>query len=65
MDVKEMTTVDNITNTIAERLGNLTHYAILTFEDSMKILKFINDKQYVWMENNFSAVEIYDFLNKR
>lgn len=61
--IKQMTEINNITNLIAENLGKLHGYGVITVEDSFEIMKEINEKQYEWMKNNFSFNEINTFID--
>ena len=59
-----MIDANDIISEIAERLGVLTRCGVLTHDDSIGILKLLSEKQYIWMEDNFSTVEISEFLNR-
>lgn len=61
--IKQMTEINNITNLIAENLGKLHGYGVITVEDSFEIMKEISEKQYEWMKNNFSFNEINTFVD--
>lgn len=61
--IKQMTEINNITNLIAENLGKLHGYGVITVEDSFEIMKEISEKQYEWMKNNFSFNEINTFMD--
>ena len=63
MNAKEqMKFVDEIACDISEKLGVLTRQGVLSFEDSMKIMTTIHDKQMKWMTSKFTSTEIYDFV---
>lgn len=62
--IKQMTEINNITNLIAENLGKLYGYGVITVEDSFEIMKEISEKQYEWMKNNFSFNEINTFMDR-
>ena len=62
--IKQMTEINNITNLIAENLGKLHGYGVITVEDSFEIMKEISEKQYEWMKNNFSFNEINTFVDR-
>ena len=65
MDAKEqMKFVNEIACDIIRNLGVLTNQGVISFDDSMAIMKIIHDKQIKWMEKKFSSREIYDFVNE-
>lgn len=62
MDAKtRIKMVDDLTNDISEKLGQLTRQGVISLNDSMKIIKIMTDKQCEWMENNFTPSEINEF----
>ena len=61
---EQMKFVDETTCGISTRLGALSREGVLSVEDSMKIIMFINDKQTKWIEGKFTSSEIYDFVYK-
>ena len=65
MDVKtRIKMVDDLTNDISEKLGQLTRQGALSVSDSVKIIKIISDKQFEWMKNNFTPSEINEFISE-
>lgn len=65
MDVKtRIKMVDDLTNDISEKLGQLTRQGALSVSDSVKIIKIIIDKQFEWMKNNFTPSEINEFISE-
>jgi hypothetical protein len=66
MDSKtKMKIIDDITNDISEKLGRLTTEGFFTFEESVKLIKYLSDKEYEWMKKNFSDMEIYEFMRNK
>jgi hypothetical protein len=63
--IEQMRMVDNIILDISENLGRLTRQGVLSFEDSMIIMKMMNDKQISWMKNRFDSVDINYFYSNR
>jgi hypothetical protein len=63
--IEHMKTVKNILLDISENLGRLTRQGVLSFEDSMIIMKMMNDRQISWMKNRFDSVDINYFYNNR
>ena len=61
----KMKIVDNVFNDISTQIGMLTSYGVFTFEEGIKILKSISDKEYEWMQNNFSDMEIQEFMRNK
>ncbi len=62
---QKMKIVNNLTNDISEKLGRLTNQGVFDFSDLSNVfdfIKFMSDKQYEWMEKNFSKEEIEDFI---
>lgn len=57
-----MEIVDNLFNDISERIGRLVNLGVFTLEEGARIIKTISNKETEWMQNNFSNVEIYEFL---
>lgn len=57
-----MKIVDNLFADISEKIGRLTNQGVFTFEEGVKIIKAINDKETEWMKSKFSDMEIYEFM---
>ena len=65
MDAKtKMRMVNDIAGDICENLGKLTRYGVLSYEESVEIIKKVNDKHYKWMQNNFTCNEVYEFASQ-
>lgn len=60
-NINDMKKVDDIIGEIFYNLGRLTSYCVLTYEDSIKIMKALNIKEYDWMSKCFSEEEILEF----
>lgn len=60
----KMQIVEELFNGIATTVGALTREGVYTFEEGMKIIKTNSDKQTEWMQNNFSDIDIYQFMNR-
>ena len=60
--MEKMIKVNDCTNLISNTLGKLYSYGVITIEDSSKIITEINEKQYEWMEKNFSFDDIATFV---
>ena len=61
----EMKAVDGLLNDISTRVGTLTKLGFFTFEEGMKIIRAISDKESEWMKSNFSDMEIYEFMKSK
>lgn len=60
----KMQIVEELFNEIATAVGALTREGVYTFEEGMKIIRTNSDKQTEWMQNNFSNIDIYQFMNR-
>jgi hypothetical protein len=63
--IERMKTVNNILLDISENLGRLTRQGVLSFEDSMIIMKLMNDRQISWMKNTFDFDDVANFYSNR
>lgn len=59
----QMKAVDNIVTGIIKDLVQLTKIGILSVEDSVKIIRILNDSQADWMEKSFNHSEIVKFVD--
>ena len=59
-----MKIVDNLFSDISTKIGRLTNQGVFTVEEGMKIIKAISDKETEWMKNNFTDMEIYEFMRR-
>lgn len=61
----KMKAVDDQLDNISNRVGTLTKLGFFTFEEGVKIIKAIADKEAEWMKRNFSDMEIYEFMRSK
>lgn len=56
--------INEITEDISQKLGMLTRYGVLSFEDSVEIITTLNNKQCTWLANNATSPDVIDFLKE-
>ena len=56
--------INEITEDISEKLGTLTRYGVLSFNDSVAIITTLNNKQCTWLSNNAATPDVIKFLNE-
>lgn len=61
-NINDMKKVDDIIGEIFYNLGRLTSYCVLTYEDSINIMKALTIKEYDWMSKCFSEEDIAGLL---
>ena len=61
--MEDLKKVNDYTSLIANTLGRLYSYGMITTKESLDIIKKLNDKQYEWMKDNFSFNDIIKFVD--
>lgn len=56
--------INEITEDISQKLGMLTRYGVLSFEDSVEIITTLNNKQCTWLVNNATSPDVVEFLKE-
>ena len=56
--------INDVVNDITEKLETLERYGVLSHKESFEIIEIINEKQFNWMTENATSIDIINLLRE-